>query len=773
MTVKAPDNFTSNETPTALESAVPDDVLLLRRQLSALQMVLESREQAVTTYREQAEISVERYRELFESVLTGIYRASPGGKLLLANPSFIRMLGYSSFEELEKIDLPGVHVHPRAWQQFARQIEAQGEVLGLETVWRRNDGAQIHIRQTARMVRDVSGNILYLEGAIEDITSLHRAELLEKDRSHILELLARNESLGAILVDLSLLVERQMPGWWCLVMLRHGDKLNPAAGPNMPPSYLKALHLGLTIGATMASCGAAAYLRTPVITADTDTDPLWGEIRELARSHGIRSCCSVPILSGDQHVLGTLDVFSSAPGRPDDSELRLLESTSRLAAIAIEQRQLYQSLEYQAKYDSLTGLPNRYLLVDRLEEALAEARASAGRVGLFWIDIDRFKEINETLGHRVGDKVLKQVAERWRRCVHGSETLARMGGDEFALFSTEVEDCADAKRRAAGIIAALHEPFEIDEYELHLTASVGVCFYPDDGLDAPTLQRNADSAMYRAKSTGRNHCSCHAERASSQSLDRLHLEAGLARAVERKELELYYQPLVDPNRKLRAVEALLRWNHPKLGLLGPAEFVPLAEETGLIVPIGAWVVQQACRQIKLWQDAGYPAIRIAVNVSPLQFFYADFLETVCETLTAFHIGRGRLQVELTEGVVMRNFEGAVHEMERLRELGVGVALDDFGIGYSCLSYLQHLPLDALKIDQSFVRELSSPRTAAVVETIARLAKSLNLSVVAEGVETEEQFGALTKIGVNLLQGFLIARPLPVAALEEQFLLHLA
>jgi EAL domain-containing protein (putative c-di-GMP-specific phosphodiesterase class I) len=278
--------------------------------------------------------------------------------------------------------------------------------------------------------------------------------------------------------------------------------------------------------------------------------------------------------------------------------------------------------------------------------------------------------------------------------------------------------------------------------------------------------------MSKAKSAGRNQCCCHAERDTAASLERLNLEAGLRRAVERNELELFYQPLVDPQRKLCAMEALIRWNHPKLGLLGPADFISLAEETGLIVPIGAWVVQQACRQSKLWLEAGYPQVRIAVNVSPLQFFYADFLETVCETLTAFNIGPGRLQVELTEGVVMRNFDGAVHEMEQLRDLGVGVALDDFGIGYSCLSYLQHIPLDSLKIDQSFVRELSSPRTAAVVETIARLARSLNLSVVAEGVETEEQFEALIKIGVNILQGYLISRPIPVAAMEERFLVHL-
>jgi EAL domain-containing protein (putative c-di-GMP-specific phosphodiesterase class I) len=226
--------------------------------------------------------------------------------------------------------------------------------------------------------------------------------------------------------------------------------------------------------------------------------------------------------------------------------------------------------------------------------------------------------------------------------------------------------------------------------------------------------------------------------------------------------------VVDTQRRLVSVEALIRWNHPKLGLLAPADFIPLAEETGMIVPIGAWVVQQACRQSKAWLDAGYPAIRIAVNVSPLQFFFADFLETVCEALTAFDIGPGRLQVELTEGVVTRNSDEAVHEMEKLRRLGVEVALDDFGIGYSSLSYLQHLPLDVLKIDQSFVREIHSPRTAAVVETIARLARSLNLSVVAEGVETEEQFEAVTKIGVDLIQGYLISCPVPSAVIEKFF-----
>ncbi len=750
-----------------------DDVALLRSQLGALQQALESREAAVTTYREQAETSVERYRELFDSVLTGIYRTTPGGKLLLANAAFIRMLGYSSFDEIQSVELATLHLSQQAWRQFVRQMNADGQVMGLETSWRKHDGLQIYIRQTARAVRGSQGNVLYFEGAVEDITTLHRAELLERDRSHILELLARNANLQSILVDLSLLIERQMPGRWCLVMLRSGDSLTPAAGPNAPPSYMKALHLGLINGADMASCGAAAYLLTPVITTDVATDPLWSGLRDLALSHGIRSCCSVPILAGDQKVLGTvlgtLDIFSAAPGRPDDAELRLLESTSRLAAVAIEQRQLYESLEYQAKYDSLTGLPNRYLLVDRLEDSLARARADTSRFGLLWIDIDRFKEINDTLGHRVGDQVLKEVAERWRQCARGPETLARMGGDEFALLSGEIEDCNEGKRRANEIISCLQQPFQIDDYELYLTASVGVCFYPDDGTDSATLQRHADRAMYDAKSSGRNRCACHTELASSTSLGRLNLESGLRKAVERNELELFYQPVVDTQRKLVSVEALIRWNHPKLGLLAPADFIPLAEETGMIVPIGAWVVQQACRQSKMWLDAGYPPLRIAVNVSPLQFFFADFLETVCEALTAFGIGPGRLQVELTEGVVTRNSEEAVHEMEKLRSLGVEVALDDFGIGYSSLSYLQHLPLDVLKIDQSFVREIHSARTAAVVETIARLARNLNLAVVAEGVETEEQFEALTKIGVDLIQGYLISCPVPSDVIETFFL----
>jgi diguanylate cyclase (GGDEF)-like protein/PAS domain S-box-containing protein len=770
MAAKVPNNLM-----TVAEKAVPetrevfDDVALLRSQLGALQQALESREAAVTTYREQAETSLERYRELFDSVLTGIYRTTPGGKLLLANPAFVRMLGYSSFDEIRSVELPTLHLSQQAWRQFTRQMNAEGQVIGLEIAWRKHDGSQIYIRQTARAVRGANGNILYFEGAVEDITTLHRTEILEKDRSHILELLARNANLQSILVDLSLLVERQMPGRWCLAMLRKGDSLAPAAGPNMPPSYMKALHPGLTIGADVGSCGAAAYLRTPVITTDVATDPLWRELRELALAHGIHSCCSVPILGGDQAVLGTLDIFSAAPGRPDDAELRLLENTSRLAAVAIEQRQLYESLEYQAKYDSLTGLPNRYLLVDRLEDSLTRAREETGRFGLLWIDLDRFKEINDTLGHRVGDQVLKQVAERWKQCARRPETLARMGGDEFALLSGEIEDCNEGKRRASEIIASLQQPFQIDDYELYLTASVGVCFYPDDGMDSATLQRNADRAMYHAKSSGRNRCACHAELTSSTSLGRLNLESGLRKAVERNELELFYQPVVDTQRKLVSVEALIRWNHPKLGLLAPADFIPLAEETGMIVPIGAWVVQQACRQSKAWLDAGYPPIRIAVNVSPSQFFFADFLETVCEALTAFGIGPGRLQVELTEGVVTRNSEEAVYEMEKLRDLGVEVALDDFGIGYSSLSYLQHLPLDVLKIDQSFVQEINLPRTAAVVETIARLARNLNLSVVAEGVETEAQLEALTRIGVDLIQGYLISCPVPSGVIEKFFL----
>lgn len=383
-------------------------------------------------------------------------------------------------------------------------------------------------------------------------------------------------------------------------------------------------------------------------------------------------------------------------------------------------------------------------------------------VALLYMDLDRFKLVNDVLGHRVGDALLGQVARRLESCTRRSDILARVGGDEFVLLLSELPDPSGAAAVARKILEALGDSFEVEGHELFVTASIGISVYPVDAEDAAALQKHADHAMYWAKRQGANSFATFGQGIRTASPERLEMETHLRRALERNEMLLNYQPLYEAGAGgLVGVEALLRWKHPELGMVSPATFIPIAEETGLIVPLGSWSLNEACRQRRDWKDAGLPPFRVAVNVSPLQFDQEGFVEDVAAAIRHFGIPPHLLELELTESGIMQDLESSIQRMLRLRELGVRLAIDDFGTGRSSLSYLQRLPLETLKIDQSFVREI---RVAAdrppLIQSIITMAHALGLTVVAEGVETPEQMDALVAMGCDVLQGYLLSRPVP-------------
>ncbi len=446
----------------------------------------------------------------------------------------------------------------------------------------------------------------------------------------------------------------------------------------------------------------------------------------------------------------------------------MIGKASRLAAIAIEQRQLTEKLAHQAQHDALTGLPNRALFEDRLNRALAQGRAQGWNVSVLFIDLDRFKQINDTLGHAVGDALLQQAARRLEGCLRRTDMLARMGGDEFTVVLTELRDAQYAHKVAQKLLDALKAPFYVGSYELFVTASIGISSFPRDGRDAATLQRNADSAMYRAKNLGRNNFQAFLPEIGAGALESLEIENALRRALEHDEFQLRYQKQVDLDGRLAGLEALLVWNHAKLGPISPAQFIPVAEESGLIVPIGGWVVREACRQRAEWQRR-FPQVRakVAVNVSVVQFTKKGFVESVDLALKETGLDPALLELELTESVVVRDVQESVRQMQRLRSIGVSLAIDDFGTGYSSLSYLRMLPLDTLKIDRSFLREVDSdPNTMPLVRAIVALAHSLKLSVTAEGVETPWQLEALRGVGCDQVRGYLIGEPIGPDAVES-------
>jgi diguanylate cyclase (GGDEF)-like protein/PAS domain S-box-containing protein len=432
-----------------------------------------------------------------------------------------------------------------------------------------------------------------------------------------------------------------------------------------------------------------------------------------------------------------------------------------------------ERLRHIAHHDLVTNLPNRALLKDRLDQALRHARGYRKQVALLFIDLDNFKHVNDSLGHAAGDQLLRELANRFTRCLRPQDTVARQGGDEFIVLIPDLEQREHAAIIAQKILKALAAKVAIDGQELEVTASIGVSTYPDDGDDAELLLKHADIAMYYAKEKGKNGCEFFSAEMDDVLRQRVSMERNLRQALKNNELVLHYQPQIDlASGAIAGVEALVRWQHPELGLIGPQHFIPHAEENGLIANIGDWVLREACRQAKRWQELGYAALRIAVNVSGRQFAQPDFFERVARTLSAAGLDPACLELELTESVVMQNVDHNIATLDKLNQMGVHIAIDDFGTGYSSLSYLKRFPIQKLKIDRSFVRDITTDRNdAAIVNTIVAMAKTLGIAVTAEGVESEEQLAFLRGQDCDFAQGYYFDKPMPAEGIERAYLIR--
>jgi diguanylate cyclase (GGDEF)-like protein len=481
---------------------------------------------------------------------------------------------------------------------------------------------------------------------------------------------------------------------------------------------------------------------------------------------GLQLCWASPILSHNEAVLGSFVVYAPKARLPTAQDRHCIEAAARLAGIAIERQRSEQRIRHMAHHDELTGLPNRALLQDRMTQAMSQARRTGRPLALLFLDLDGFKYINDSLGHEIGDRLLRTVAGRLAAVVREGDTVARLGGDEFVVMLVDLERAEEAPAIAHDIVRTLGRPLRADDRTLHVTASLGLATFPADGDSAELLLKHADAAMYRAKAQGRNGVQCYTRDMGLQAHQRVELQSALRVAVEQGQFELHYQPQVESESgRIVAIEALIRWPHPQLGLISPDRFIPLAEETGLIAPIGRWVLRTACRQLQAWHAAGHTRLVMAVNLSARQFIAQDIPALVRETLEDHVLPAHALELELTETALMHNAESVHATLQALKSLGVVLALDDFGTGYSSLNHLRRFPIDTIKIDKSFTAEIAtSDGTASIIRAIVALARSLGVQTVAEGVETEVQQRFLAALQCDRLQGFHLGRPMPAVDL---------
>lgn len=597
------------------------------------------------------------------------------------------------------------------------------------------------------------------------LSATNEAIMRAKSRAELFDLVCLAASNGAKFTSTTIALARA-----------DSDQLEivAAAGPSAETTRNIRLSIDPERPEGRGMSGTAFRTRQPCISNDYLNDDRVRVFHAVVRDDGARSGAAFPLIAHDQAV-GVMIYMSTEPGTFTSEFVELLQRLADNVSFAMEnfdrtdeKNQADERIEYLASHDSLTDLPNRETFNGLLREAIDAAQRHDHRFAVLFIDLDRFKVINDSLGHEAGDLLLLEVANRLRGALRTSDVVARLGGDEFVVILDQCGEIDDVQRIATGLLAALAEPMELAGHECHTTASIGIAMYPANGSDAQTLTKNADMAMYLAKEDGKNGYRFFSKEVKTQSIERLSLESALRRALEREQFSLNYQPKVDMETgQITGVEALLRWAHPDLGNVSPAQFIPLAEETGLIVPIGRWVLNEACAQAMAWQRRGLLPLSMAVNLSPRQFVDEHLLQDVDEALAASGMSPVLLQLEVTESMMMRNVGRALKVLDAIQSRGIRLAIDDFGTGYSSMSLMKHFPIDTIKIDRSFVRDLpQDSENQAIAQAIISMGKALGMTVVAEGVENVEQEAFLRTHGCDEMQGFLISKPLPARQMAE-------
>ncbi|MFC7686959.1 EAL domain-containing protein [Ureibacillus sp. GCM10028918] len=715
------------------------------------------------------DLTFEIYKSLFEYNPDAMYAILPDGNFALFNEAASNLTGYTreetiglSFERMIAHDfLEKTRFH------FNEAVKGNNENFQSVLINKSGERIAVSIVIVPIIVNNMIEGII---GVTKDITEKMILETLKHGQNRILEMITKNKPFQTVLDNIASLFEGiSYTGGKCSIMLMDESrtKLSPVSAPSLPKEYVDLLEKSQILGNT-GSCGAAAFTKQTIIVEDTQSNPLWEKYKEIALQFNLMSCWSIPLLDDKDNVLGTFAIYYDKCHFPNENDIRILNEASYLAGIAVQHYQTKERIKYLAFHDHLTGLPNRRIFEEKVSNALENSKQTEHNFSILFIDLDRFKNINDTYGHNIGDELLIEVSKRLRKCVKETDVITRLGGDEFTIL-IENSTVEIARRVADRIVDVFEEKFILEKIQCYITPSIGITVYPTHGKNVSELLKYADGAMYQSKKEGGNQYSFYNSSVEHTNNERFTLEYHLRKALENNEFSLHYQPKINlSTNKIVGAEALIRWNNSELGMVQPDKFISIAEETGLIIPIGDWVIRKACEQLIYWKEEGLNECTIAVNLSIRQLYKPNFISQVKKIIDETGINPSLLELEVTESMTI-DVEIAKKILDELKTLGVKLSIDDFGTGYCSFNYLKHFPFNNVKIDRSFVNDIThNTQSETLVKIIILMAKTIGFKVVAEGVETQEQIEILRKLNCDEVQGYFFSKPLPPLEFERYF-----
>ena len=673
------------------------------------------------------------------------------------------MLGYKDDELSHHLSTWTSLVHPGDRGKILKKAQdyLSGEATSFDAEMRMKHkaGHEIIVLSRAFLVhRDSDSKAIRLVGTHVDITARKKAEAFNDKNAEILEMIATGKPASKIYPEIALMYEGRHPGLRCSMLELQDGKLMHGGAPSLPKAYCDAVH-GLKNGPNVGSCGTSTYTGKRVLVENIETDPKWAKIKHIALPHGMRCCWSEPIKNSSGLVLGAFGMYYDYPALPNEEQSNDLRAAARLAGIVMERDHAQKRIRELAYTDELTGLASRVHFYQTLEASIERSKRSASGLYLLYNDLDDLKSVKDSLGHDVGDLLLQEIAKRLKTVTREADFVARLSGDEFCILLNSVEDDQAATYVAQRCLEVISQPVALSTRKFTPACSIGIAHYPEDGQELSTLIKAADTSLYAAKEHGKNQYTFYQPELTQKAEYRFRIEQSLREAVEKQQLSLVYQPQVQTlTGEIMGVEALSRWYHPRLGQVSPAEFIATAERIGMIKPLTEWVLTTACNQAVAWKKAGLPAIRMAVNISPVHFLDKDFVSLIRRVINETGMVASELELEVTESVVQTNKQN-LSIFQDLKDLGVLLAIDDFGTGYSSFASLKHLTVDCLKIDKYFIDDMLNDRKSKLLlSAMIEMGHNLDHAIIAEGVETAAQCHTLQTLGCETVQGYLFSKP---------------